>query len=204
VTVLVAEITLYKSLCNDEALFAPPALQFTNHSKPLDKSWTPRVRPLSFTNHLGIPENQVPHTTNHLESFNGRIKNKFFAQYQHGGRLPRIDVWILVLIMKVIPTFFTELADHDIQMEHYHKMRHAIPRVLEAGSHETTVHIHNPTKAINLISTQEVSIAYQIMDDISIDNNADDSDLDPDDDDELDEMLSLLARDFFPMCKIVW
>ena len=140
--------------------------------------------------HLGIPENQVPRTTNHLESFNGRIKNKFFAQYQHGGRLPRIDVWILVLIMKVIPTFFTELADHNIQMEHYHKMRHAIPREPEAGSHETTAHIHNPTKTINLISTQEVSIAYQIMDDISIDNTADDSDSDPDNRDELDEMIS--------------
>jgi hypothetical protein len=37
VTVVVAEITLYKSLCNCEVLFATPASQFTYPSIPLKK-----------------------------------------------------------------------------------------------------------------------------------------------------------------------
>ncbi|KAI0753280.1 hypothetical protein C8Q80DRAFT_1342533 [Daedaleopsis nitida] len=55
---------------------------------------------------LGIPEKSVPRTTNHLESHNGHIKNDYFAQHQHGGQLPRADVWIIALVTEVIPDFF--------------------------------------------------------------------------------------------------
>ena len=44
-TVFVAEITLYKSLCNCEALFATPASQVTNPSEPLKKIIPPRGYP---------------------------------------------------------------------------------------------------------------------------------------------------------------
>ena len=56
---------------------------------------------------LGVSEQFLPRTTNHLESFNHRIKSRYFASYQHSGRLPRIDVWVLVLITKVFS--FVEL-----------------------------------------------------------------------------------------------
>lgn len=52
----------------------------------------------------------IPKTNNFLENYNGRIKGKFFQPYQHGGRLPHLDVWVL-LITVVMPHFFQELED---------------------------------------------------------------------------------------------
>ena len=60
-----------------------------------------------FADVLGVSEQFLPRTTNHLESFNHRIKSRYFASYQHSGRLPCIDVWVLVLITKVFS--FVEL-----------------------------------------------------------------------------------------------
>lgn len=54
---------------------------------------------------LGVANDFLPHTTNHLESFNHHIKSKYFALYQHSGRLPCIDVWVIVLITKVYILF---------------------------------------------------------------------------------------------------
>lgn len=68
---------------------------------------------------LGVELDQVPRTTNHLESFNGRIKNHYFRAYQHSGRLPCIDVWILILILKVVPMFFQELAVKEERAKYY-------------------------------------------------------------------------------------
>ena len=31
-------------------------------------------------------------TNSFLESYNGRIKGKYFEPYQHGGRLPHLDI----------------------------------------------------------------------------------------------------------------
>ncbi|KAK6974774.1 hypothetical protein R3P38DRAFT_3239002 [Favolaschia claudopus] len=44
---------------------------------------------------LGVPLSDIARTNNHLESFNGRIKGKFFAPHMRGGRLPRLDYWVL-------------------------------------------------------------------------------------------------------------
>ena len=59
---------------------------------------------------LGVTEVFLPHTTNHLESFNHHIKSCYFASYQHSRWLPHIDVWVLILIMKVLS--FAELFSH--------------------------------------------------------------------------------------------
>ena len=34
---------------------------------------------------LDVSEEFLPHTTNHLESLNHRIKSRYFASYQHSG-----------------------------------------------------------------------------------------------------------------------
>ncbi|KAJ7144005.1 hypothetical protein C8R44DRAFT_915867 [Mycena epipterygia] len=52
---------------------------------------------------MGIPVSKVARTTNHLESFNGRLKNIYFTPHMHSGRLPRIDFWVLTMITKVLP-----------------------------------------------------------------------------------------------------
>lgn len=58
---------------------------------------------------LGIPVARVARTNNALESFNGRIKGGYIEPYRHSGRQPRIDVWVNVIITKVIPAFFDKV-----------------------------------------------------------------------------------------------
>ncbi|KAF6743783.1 hypothetical protein DFP72DRAFT_827164 [Ephemerocybe angulata] len=75
---------------------------------------------------MNIPKDQVARTTNHLESFNGRLKNKFFRGYEHSGRLPRIDLWVLVLVTRVLPQFFDEWLDRRHQLAYYGVMRYGL------------------------------------------------------------------------------
>ncbi|KAJ7165212.1 hypothetical protein C8R46DRAFT_901169 [Mycena filopes] len=44
---------------------------------------------------MGVPFSVIARTTNHLESFNGRLKGKFLTQHLKSGRLPCVDLWIL-------------------------------------------------------------------------------------------------------------
>jgi hypothetical protein len=47
-------------------------------------------------------------TTNHLESFNGLLKRKYFRRWQRGGRRLRVDVPINVIITKILPAVFAQ------------------------------------------------------------------------------------------------
>ncbi|KAJ6471152.1 hypothetical protein C8R47DRAFT_1297986, partial [Mycena vitilis] len=76
---------------------------------------------------LGVPVSQIPRTTNHLESFNGRIKGTYFAPHIHSGKLPRIDLWILLLITAVLPTFFDDWAEKRETKVYFSQMRQAAP-----------------------------------------------------------------------------
>ncbi|KAI0048580.1 hypothetical protein FA95DRAFT_1605087 [Auriscalpium vulgare] len=58
---------------------------------------------------LGIPITQVLTTTNHLESFNGKLKNKEVASVQHSKHRLRIDVLSNHLITVVLPRLFARL-----------------------------------------------------------------------------------------------
>jgi hypothetical protein len=91
--------------------------------------WLPwsRAGTLEAARRLDIPFEKIARTTNHLESFNGRIKGKWFAPYIHSGRLPRIDHWILTMITKVMPSFFQEHTEHRQQHDYYLAMRYAAP-----------------------------------------------------------------------------
>ncbi|KAJ8464000.1 hypothetical protein ONZ45_g17388 [Pleurotus djamor] len=84
---------------------------------------------------LGIPADQVARTTNHLESFNARIKGCYFDAYEHSGRLPRFDVWILLLVTRVLPDFFTAYDERKRLKQYRQHMRQApttppCPRIL--------------------------------------------------------------------------
>ena len=71
------------------------------------KSWSP-AGAIIASQILGVPVLRIARTNNHLESFNGRIKGKYYKPYQHSGRLPRIDTWILLIVTAVMPDFFKE------------------------------------------------------------------------------------------------
>ncbi|KAL1756899.1 hypothetical protein FB107DRAFT_210336 [Schizophyllum commune] len=76
---------------------------------------------------LDVPVAAVPRTNNHLESFNGRIKGKYFAPYARSGRQPRIDSWLVITITKVIPDFFKTIKSKDDRSAYYASMMSAAP-----------------------------------------------------------------------------
>ncbi|KAJ7750590.1 hypothetical protein B0H16DRAFT_1724520 [Mycena metata] len=89
-------------------------------------SWSP-AGAREAANRLGIPVEKVARTTNALDSFNGHLKGKYLAHHMHGGRLPRLDYWVLIYITDVIPTFFAEWAAKRALASYYSHMRHAPP-----------------------------------------------------------------------------
>jgi hypothetical protein len=96
-------------------------LQYLNSylsSRTLWQSWSP-AGVLEASQRLNVPPSKIACTNNHLESFNGRIKGKYYRPYQHSGRLPRIDVWILLLVTKVMLDFFREQQERQALTDHY-------------------------------------------------------------------------------------
>ncbi|KAG1765865.1 hypothetical protein EV702DRAFT_981232, partial [Suillus placidus] len=85
-------------------------------------SWSPGGV-LIAAEHLGVPVQEVILTNNHLESFNCRLKKKFFAHYMHSGWLPRVDYWVLLMITHVIPNFLTAREDQQKLTDYYRNMR---------------------------------------------------------------------------------
>ncbi|KAK7014180.1 hypothetical protein R3P38DRAFT_3322138 [Favolaschia claudopus] len=94
---------------------------------------------------LGVPLTAIARTNNHLESFNGRIKGKFFAHHMCGGRLPRLDYWILVYITEVLPNFFAEWAERRALANYYTDLRH-LP---SSASAPTTIQFDSCRQTIN-------------------------------------------------------
>nr|GAT45183.1 predicted protein [Mycena chlorophos] len=74
---------------------------------------------------LGIPPNQQPRTNNILESYNGRLKRGLMAHHSRGGRLPRTDRWIFILITEMLPQFFADWCDRRARETYYEGMMKA-------------------------------------------------------------------------------
>ena len=137
--------------------------------------------------HLKIPVNDVPRTNNHLESFNGRIKLKYFKMYMHSGWLPRIDLWVLLVITRVIPDFFHERVDCRAQQAYYINMRQ-LPQALthtnyllgsDSVSLQVTMATSNQTKYEEQLDKQEM-IDMMVEDDDETGSTSADSGLDDD------------------------
>ncbi|KAI0045269.1 hypothetical protein FA95DRAFT_1607832 [Auriscalpium vulgare] len=75
---------------------------------PIWRSWSAFGR-AAAAEVLGVPINQVLTTTNHLESFNGKLKHKEIASAQHSKRRLRIDVLCNHLVTVVLPRLFARL-----------------------------------------------------------------------------------------------
>ena len=95
----------------------------------LESSWLSwsRAGILAAAKLLRTSADTIPRTTNHLESFNGRIKQKYFEAYQHSGRLPRLDVWVLLMVTRVLVDFFEEYDERRRVSDYYYAMRFAPP-----------------------------------------------------------------------------
>ena len=87
-------------------------------------SWS-KAGAIEAARRLHIPLHKVARTTNHLESFNGQMKAKYYSAYMRSGRLPRVDVWCLTMVTRVIPDFFAEYTERRNQVDYFEDMRHA-------------------------------------------------------------------------------
>ncbi|RDB27252.1 hypothetical protein Hypma_004515 [Hypsizygus marmoreus] len=129
---------------------------------------------------LDLSPEAVPRTNNHLESFNGRIKNKYFEAYLHTGRLPRLDLWVHLVISRVIPDFFSELEDRRAQREYLMAMRRAPLYVRDLAPKHTPgpSSLLSPDSSTNNIEIEPADL-QEMIDDIVDDERSDsDSDLD--------------------------
>ena len=134
---------------------------------------------------LKIPVDDIPHTNNHLESFNGHIKLKYFDMYTHSGRLPHIDLWVLLVVTRVIPDFFRQCADRRAQQAYYVNMRQVLPQALthtncmgsDSVSLQVTTATSNQTKYEEQLDEEEM-IDMMVEDDGT---STTDSSLDADD-----------------------
>ncbi|TFK20876.1 hypothetical protein FA15DRAFT_564641, partial [Coprinopsis marcescibilis] len=77
--------------------------------------------------YLGIPVQKITRTNNPLENFNGLVKNHYFEQYKHSGRLPRVDYWVQCMIASVIPAFFDKRIRKQQMTDYRHALRHIQP-----------------------------------------------------------------------------
>ncbi|OJT03174.1 hypothetical protein TRAPUB_6250, partial [Trametes pubescens] len=69
------------------------------------QSWSEHGRRTAATL-LGCQVEGVIPTTNHLESFNGVLKNKHVHHWQRGGRRIRVDVLLHLFVFTVLPSIF--------------------------------------------------------------------------------------------------
>jgi hypothetical protein len=144
------------------------------------QSWSPAGAVLA-SQHLGIPISQIARTNNHLESFNGRIKGKYYKPYQHSGRLPHIDVWVLLVVTAVMPDFFKERHEKQALSEHYTALRHITAKPATSPSIE-----HKPPLALGgFTSSDDKTIQSWLTDLLGDDENGIEHDRDSEEQEEL-------------------
>jgi hypothetical protein len=137
------------------------ALKFLNYlagylqSEVYWRSWSP-AGPIEAARRLGngITPAFIARTTNHLESFNGRIKTRLLRDYEHCGRLPRIDVWVLVLVTRVMPEFFEAWLEKRRNLAYYSYMRQAPD--LSVSSNSSMTSQDSATKIKKFVTVAEV------------------------------------------------
>ncbi|EIM91383.1 uncharacterized protein STEHIDRAFT_153027 [Stereum hirsutum FP-91666 SS1] len=107
---------------SDSQNFAVAGLAFLSYmeetwmNESLWRSWSQCGRNDAAAR-LGIPVEGVLPTTNHLESFNGVLKNDDLSEIQHAGRRLRFDVLIFYIISYILPLIFAKLRVHRHYLE---------------------------------------------------------------------------------------
>ncbi|KAJ3804757.1 hypothetical protein F5876DRAFT_82644 [Lentinula aff. lateritia] len=74
-------------------------------SRPLWESWSECGR-LAAAARIGIPIEGIIPTTNHLESFNAVLKQKYLPRYLRSGHRLCFDALILLLITQILPQIY--------------------------------------------------------------------------------------------------
>ncbi|KAF7293640.1 hypothetical protein MIND_01143400 [Mycena indigotica] len=81
-------------------------------------SWSDSAR-VEAARRLGCPVSDVLNTTNHLERFNGELKNTQLSREKRNGRRLRPDVLLNVLVFKVLPRISQNRHDRILRRQQY-------------------------------------------------------------------------------------
>ena len=95
---------------------SPIAAKAIEHLTYLDSYWTTDALWHCWSDYgrkiasglLKCPFEGVLPTTNHLESFNGVLKRKHLAQWQNGGHRVRLDLLVMLLVTRILPSIFLQ------------------------------------------------------------------------------------------------
>ncbi|CAK5273591.1 unnamed protein product [Mycena citricolor] len=105
------------------------------HLDYLDNYWLSENLWESWSNHnrravanilLCKIEGVIP-TTNHLESFNGVLKQTHLKHWQHSGRRLRVDVLLNVLVLHILPSIFEQRQMYKDQNNHIAALIQLLP-----------------------------------------------------------------------------
>jgi hypothetical protein len=156
------------------------------HVRSMWLTWS-KAGVIEAAKRLEKPLEDIPRTNNHLESFNGRIKNKYFEGYTHAGRLPRLDLWVLIIITNVMPGFFQELRDRKAQRKYYAEMRRA------PSCHPGPREPSTPPNSPRLLSPDRSATSFEVSceEEEMLNEMIDDDDTSSDDNDQLNGPVDL-------------
>ncbi|RXW14517.1 hypothetical protein EST38_g11336 [Candolleomyces aberdarensis] len=107
-------------------------------------SWSP-AGAQEAAKRLKISISRVARTNNTLESFNGCIKNRYWLQFQHSGRLPCLDLYTNLTITRVIPEFFEKLEQDQQLKNYYENLWTILPKHFNAHTLSADLPVHHST-----------------------------------------------------------
>jgi hypothetical protein len=90
------------------------------------KSWSDCGRHIA-SKLLGCSFEGVLPTTNHLESFNGLLKNKHLHRWQRSGRRLRVDMLLKSLITTILPSIFEQRKLEKAEQNRIDELIRAVP-----------------------------------------------------------------------------
>jgi hypothetical protein len=107
--------------------------------KPLWESWSASGR-IAASLRTGLALNELPRTTNHLESFNGLVKHHYIRNETKGGHRLRLDVTVDLFNTKVIPSIFAIRRTRETEQAMLMDTFGSLPGAANLLSHQPKLH----------------------------------------------------------------
>lgn len=144
-------------------------------SENLWRSWSDYGRHIALKI-LQIPFEGVLPTTNHLESFNGLLKNKHLKRSQRNGRRIRVDVLVKSLTTQILPVIFAQRSMEKVEKKRIDELIWSIPGGAAVLAQRDSVLAATPSLYCYLTSdAHRDDRAYQILQDCQLSAPTEDS-----------------------------
>ncbi|CCO35184.1 hypothetical protein BN14_09299 [Rhizoctonia solani AG-1 IB] len=123
-------------------------------TQALWESWSDHAR-VSAAALIGIAINRVVMTNNHLESFNGLLKQKLLKGYARGGRRIRVDILVFMLATKVAQSIFQRRKLEEEERNMLRKALEGVPGVVSLLGNNANRAIEAPVAYLSPDKTRD-------------------------------------------------